>query len=203
MLVEAVLSAILNVVLLAGLPFLVYYGYHRRRHKRSFREIVQRAGLQLGERRYVGYCLLVAVVFVAGLILRPPALESSVQEGSGFQVFDGLGLGPLSIVMALLYGIVKTGFAEELLFRGLIAGSLSRRLPIVWANLIQACIFLVPHALVLFVMPEMWVALPFIFLGSLFAGWARIRSDSIVGPWLIHSSVNVAMALSVAIRSAT
>jgi membrane protease YdiL (CAAX protease family) len=37
--------------------------------------------------------------------------------------------------MALLYGVVKTGFSEELLFRGLIAGSLSRRLPLLWATL--------------------------------------------------------------------
>ena len=38
----------------------------------------------------------------------------------------GLGLTGTSIAMALLYGVVKTGFAEELLFRGLIAGSLGR-----------------------------------------------------------------------------
>ena len=50
--------------------------------------------------------------------------------------------------MALLYGVVKTGFAEELLFRGLIAGSLGRRLPLVWANLLQALIFLLPHGVV-------------------------------------------------------
>jgi membrane protease YdiL (CAAX protease family) len=37
--------------------------------------------------------------------------------------------------MAILYEVVKTGLPEELLFRGLIAGSLSRRLPVLWANL--------------------------------------------------------------------
>ena len=114
----------------------------------------------------------------------------------------GLGLSPLSVSMALLYGVIKTGFAEEFLFRGLIAGSLSRTLPLVWANLIQAAIFLVPHLLLLVVMAELWVILPFFFIGSLFAGWARIKSDSIVGPWLIHASVNTTMALSVAVRSA-
>jgi membrane protease YdiL (CAAX protease family) len=105
--------------------------------------------------------------------------------------------------MALLYGVIKTGFAEEFLFRGLIAGSLSRRLPTVWANLIQASIFLVPHLLLLVVMPEMWVILPFVFAGSLFAGWVRIRSDSIIGPWLIHATANITMAMSVAIRTTT
>ncbi len=106
--------------------------------------------------------------------------------------------------MALLYGVVKTGFPEELLFRGLIAGSLSRRLSIFWANLWQACIFLIPHLLVLRIMPEMWVwgILPIIFAGSLFLGWVRIRSGSIIGSWLIHAAGNVAICLSVAIRTA-
>ena len=202
MLVNAALSALLNLLILAGVPFLIYWGYHKRRHKRRFRDIARRAGFQLGEGRYVGYCSIFAIFAVAILITWPPPLESSVGEGSAFQSFDGLGLCTMAVLMALLYGVIQTGFAEEFLFRGLIAGSLSRRLPMVWANLIQAMIFLVPHVLLIIVMPEMWVILPFVFAGSLFAGWVRIRSDSIIGPWLIHASVNVTMALSVAIRTA-
>jgi membrane protease YdiL (CAAX protease family) len=57
--------------------------------------------------------------------------------------------------MALLYGFVKTGLPEELFFRGLISGGLSRRFSPLWANLGQALIFLVPHLLVLRIMPEM------------------------------------------------
>jgi membrane protease YdiL (CAAX protease family) len=104
--------------------------------------------------------------------------------------------------MALLYGVVKTGFPEELLFRGLIAGSLSRRLPFPWANLGQALIFFIPHLLVLRVMPEMWSILPVIFAGSLLWGWVRIKSGSIIGSWLMHAAANVAICLSVAIRTA-
>ena len=103
--------------------------------------------------------------------------------------------------MALFYGVVKTGFAEEFLFRGLVAGSLSRHFSVLWANLMQALIFLVPHLFVLFVMPEMSGILPLIFVGSLFLGWVRIKSGSMVGPWLVHASANVTMALSVAIRT--
>jgi membrane protease YdiL (CAAX protease family) len=104
--------------------------------------------------------------------------------------------------MALLYGVVQTGFAEELLFRGLVAGSLARRLPFMWANLGQGLLFLAPHLLVLRVMPELWPMLPVIFVGSLFFGWVRIKSGSVIGPWLVHASGNVAMCLSVAVRTA-
>ncbi len=141
-LVNAILSTLLNLLLLAGLPWLFYYGYHRLRHQRRFKEIARRAGLQLGKPRYIGYCFLFALVVVVALIVWPPSLESSVAEGSAFQSFDGLGLRPLAIGMALLYGVFKTGFAEEFLFRGLIAGSLARRWTIEWANLTQALIFL-------------------------------------------------------------
>jgi membrane protease YdiL (CAAX protease family) len=105
--------------------------------------------------------------------------------------------------MALLYGVVKTGFAEEFLFRGLIAGSLARRLPLPWANLAQALLFLLPHLLALRVMPETWGILPLVFAGALFAGWVRIRSGSIFGPWLLHAALNFTMCLSVAARTAT
>jgi|SRR6185295_20352789 len=116
-------------------------------------------------------------------------------------VLGGLGLSMSAIAMAFLSGAVQTGFAEELLFRGLIAGSLTRRLSLAWANVTQACIFLLPHLLILTVMPEMWPVLPLVFLGALSFGWVRIRSGSILGSWLMHASGNVTMALIVAIRT--
>jgi membrane protease YdiL (CAAX protease family) len=51
-------------------------------------------------------------------------------------------------------------------------------------------------------MPEMWGILPVIFASALFMGWVRIKSGSIIGAWLIHASANIAICLSVAIRTA-
>jgi membrane protease YdiL (CAAX protease family) len=201
--INALLSALVNLVLFVGLPLGAYYGYHRRRHRRRFVEVAKRAGLQLGDPRYIVYAAIGAVVVVAALLVFPPTLESSTAKGSGFASFEGLGLGLQSVVMALLYGVVKTGFAEEFLFRGLIAGSLGRRLPLTWANLLQTLVFLAPHALLLYIMPSMWIVLPFVLVGALFAGWLRIRSGSILGPWLMHAAANITVALSVAVRSAS
>ena len=201
MLLNAVLSALLNLLVLAALPFLFCYAYQQWRHKRGFRECAQRAGLQLGEVRYLGYSLAFALAVVAVIVVWPPPLEPFLRPGSPQQVFRGLGLRGPAIPMALLYGIVKTGFTEELLFRGLIAGSLSRRFPLTWANLGQALIFLIPHVVALRIMPEMWGILPIIFAVALFQGWVRIKSASIVGAWLIHASANVAICLTVALRS--
>jgi membrane protease YdiL (CAAX protease family) len=71
----------------------------------------------------------------------------------------------------------------------------------VWANVFQALIFLLPHFLILLVMPEMWFVLPLVFFGALTFGWVRIKSGSILGSWLMHASGNIAMALLVAVRT--
>jgi len=202
LIVNSLVSALLNVVVLAGLPFLVYAAFHKWKHHRSLAEIVERTGLKLGETRYLGYCAAAGVLVAAAILIRPPSLVASTGKGSAFAEFAGIGLGSTSVVAALLYSVVRTGFAEEFLFRGLIAGSLARRLPSVWANVLQALIFLAPHVLVLAVAPELWMILPVVFAGALFAGWVRIESGSIVGPWLLHAIANFTMALSVAVRSA-
>src|SRR5262245_2436965 len=172
-LANAILSALLNLLVFAGLPFFAYFAYQKWRHKRTFGEIARRTGLQLGAGRYVAYRVAFALAGVAMLALWPPPLAPFLRDGSPQQPFVGLGLGEPAVAMALLYGVVKTGFPEELLFRGLIAGSLSRRLPLLWANLGQALLFLIPHLFVLWVMPEAWSILPVIFIGSLVLGWIR------------------------------
>jgi membrane protease YdiL (CAAX protease family) len=197
---QAAISALTNLLLVAGIPFLFYFAYHKWRRKRGLAEIARRTGLRLGEGRYIGYSLALAAV--ASLVVWQPPLDPLVREGSAWRSFVGLDIGGPAIPAALLYGVVKTGLPEELLFRGLITGSLSRRLPVFWANFAQALIFLLPHLLFLRVMPEMWGILLFVFAGSLFVGWVRNKSGSIVGPWLVHASVNTVMGVSVSIRTA-
>src|SRR5262249_51544508 len=148
MLADAVLSAVANLVVFAGLPLFCYFAYHKLRYKRAFTEIARRAGLQLGELKYIAYSAVFAAASAVVLLIWPPMLEPLTREGSPQHPFVGLGLGGSAIAMALLYGVVKTGFPEELLFRGLIAGSLSRRLSLWWANLAQTLIFFLPHLLV-------------------------------------------------------
>lgn len=199
--VTAISTAATNVVILVVIPLLAYVLFHRRRTGLSAIDACRRAGLRVGHVRYVWMCLLVSLAAVGALTLWPPPLEPFGREGSAQHAFVGLGLGVESLAIALLYGVVQTGFSEEFFFRGLIAGSLSRRLPVFWANVIQALVFLLPHLLLLTIMPEVWPLLIVVFGGGLFAGWIRLRSESILGPWILHASVNVTMALSVAIRS--
>jgi membrane protease YdiL (CAAX protease family) len=202
MLVNAVLSALVNVVVLAGGPFLIYFLWHRLRHGRRLPEVAERAGLRWGDRTYAVQGLLVGLAIAVLILVLPPPMESMTREGSAHAAFHGLGLSGTAVFLAFLYGLVKTGFPEEMLFRGLIAGSLARRLPELGANLLQAVIFLVPHLFLLFIMPELWWLLPLQFAGAMYTGWLRMRSGSIAGPWLVHGLPNAAMGISVAVRTA-
>jgi membrane protease YdiL (CAAX protease family) len=206
-LADVAVSAVLQAAVIGGIPLIGYLAYQRLRQRRTLKEGLQRSGLQMGDPRYLIYssafALFGACVLVAVFAIWPSAVESFTREGSAQRLFVGLGFGPTAVAMACLHGLLQTGFAEELLFRGLIAGSLSRRLPFIWANFVQALIFLSPHFLILLVMSEMWPVLPLVFLGALLFGWVRIRSGSILGPWLIHGVGNVTMALIVAVQTSS
>jgi membrane protease YdiL (CAAX protease family) len=200
--VSPFVNALIALWLLAGLPFLGYVIWHKWRHGQRFGEIARRAGLQGSDRRYVLVSAALAALVVWVLLLWHPPMAPFMREGSPQRAFIGMGWSMPAIVMALLYGVVQTGFVEELVFRGLIAGSLARRLPLAWANLLQALIFLLPHLAILKTMPEMWMLLPLIFLLALVMGWVRIRSGSIIGSWLVHAVLNVTVCLMVAVRTA-
>lgn len=195
-----ILSGLIQFAFLAALPLLLYVGWHRRRHARPMAETMARAGLVLGDRRYLGLEIAGAVVVASCWLAFHPDLEPLTRHGSGAAGFAGTGLSPLVVGAALTYGFVQTGLTEEILFRGLLLGSLTRRLPLLAANLGQAAIFTIPHWLVLKIAPEFALALPVIFIVALYAGWLRHRSGSVIGPWLIHGSINTTTALLVALR---
>jgi membrane protease YdiL (CAAX protease family) len=201
------LSAIVNLVVLVVIPLGIYSLWHKLRHKRTLAEIAHRAGLCIGKRKYIGYAAglsaIIAGIIVAVHVFQGPSDGESLltREGSAMAQFAGLGLTGETIILALIYGVIKTGFAEEVLFRGLIAGSLGRRLPLLWANVIQSIIFLLPHLLFLLIVPEMWWLMIVVLVGAMIKGWLRIKSDSIIGPWMMHATANVSIAISVAVRA--
>ena len=57
-------TTLANLVVIAGIPFFFYFAFQKWRRKRTFKEITQRAGLQLGEAKYIGYGLIVALAIV-------------------------------------------------------------------------------------------------------------------------------------------
>ena len=144
--------------------------------------------------RYLGYAAVVAAVSAAANWTWISG-DIFLHEGSPQAPFLRLRIGGDAIVMALLYGVVQTGFTEKLLFRGLNGGAAKRRFGFWLGNLFQSAIFLAPHLLLLAVVPEQWGMMPISFVGALFAGWLLHESGSFVGPWNIHAAANVTTCL--------
>lgn len=109
------------------------------------------------------------------------------------------GLSAQLFVVILLTALIKTGFTEELIFRGLIAKRLINWLGFHWGNAIQAIIFGSIHLLIFAVPggPEPQFATVLIVLGLPgFAGWCmgyaneKFGGGSIVPGWFMHAGGN-------------
>lgn len=94
--------------------------------------------------------------------------------------------------------IALLALAEEILFRGLLAGMLIRRFGFAAGNTLQALIFLAPHLLLLAVSVRFWPLLPVQLASGWLLGWLRYKSSS-VGPCaLAHVVANVLAPLLIA-----
>lgn len=195
-----VVSAVLNALILGGIPLLVFYIWQKRRG-RSNAAVLDRAGLRRGDWQTIRWCAIVACAGVLAIAVVPPPIAAFNRASSPQRAFIGIGWLWPAVPMAIIYGVAKTGLPEELLFRGLIAGSFDRVMPRHVANLAQATVFLIPHLVAAAVAPELAMIVPLVFVGAVFVGWARARSGSIVGPVIIHAALNTAVCLSVAWRT--
>jgi membrane protease YdiL (CAAX protease family) len=177
-------------------PAAVYAVVLRWRHDVRRSEIVRRLGLTRGNGRWHAIALGAAVPAAAvGALI---SSWSSGFEGSVLAPFVGATPSAAMILRALSYGVIATGYPEELLFRGLIGGALFRRMSFAKANGLQAAIFLLPHLLILLVAPRLWfLAIPIPLVLGLLNGWLRQRSDSVWPGVLVHATSNVAGALAV------
>ena len=190
-----IVQDIQNAVVIAS-PVAIYVSIAHWRWRLSWREIAYRLGLRLGDGRSYLYALIAAVL--AGVMCVSVAAWTSSFKGSMIAPFVGVAPTAAILSQILSYGFLATGIPEELIFRGLIAGALFRRMSYWKANGLQAVIFMLPHLLLLFIAPRLWpLALCLPLALGLVAGWLRQRSGSIGPSVLVHAISNAAGALSV------
>ena len=194
MILQLAINACVNLVLFVLLPVGAYAVIQKWRHGQTLERSLVSVGFTLGSMRYLGYATVTS--FIAAIVTwYGISKDVFLHEGSPQAPFLGMGISKEAIAMALLYGVVQTGFAEEVCFRGLIGGAAMRRFGLGRGNVLQSLIFLGPHLFLLVVMPEQWPMMPILFLGAMFSGWLFHQSCSFIGPWMIHAAVNVTTCL--------
>lgn len=112
--------------------------------------------------------------------------------GSGFA-----GKGMAGIPLALVYGLIRTGLSEEILFRGFLLKRISGKFGFVVGNLVQSIAFGLVHGVpfgaathnvgvtvVLTILPA---------IVGFILGWVNEKkaSGSIVPSWMLHGITNV------------
>lgn len=154
--------------------------------------------------------LLVTLAFVAGALaaaglLQAPGLrELATGPGTAVHTVTG-GRADVAVLIALtLVALIKTAFAEELLFRGLIAKRLYGSLGFWGGNLTQSVLFGAVHLPIL-LLPQgrslIGVAMiGFAVLISLAAGWLNERrAEGSILPGLgLHAGANLTTYLMLA-----
>src|SRR5579875_2015676 len=152
-------------LLLFSVPSLLYRAQLRRRG-RSRAAASAAVGLRPGRARDYGLALVVLAI-TAGLGYAALRLIPAGQLSR-----HGVTVGAAHTATGYL-GIALLALAEEMLFRGFIAGMLIRRYGFRAGNLAQAGIFLAPHCLLLLASARLWPILPVQFVAGWLLGWLR------------------------------
>jgi len=187
----------LQLVVLS-LPSLIYIAIHRRRGKK-WNEVFEKVGWQGCPRIYFlwGLGVMVLVGGLGGLAFRLVPQEVFQDPNINVSEYAGWTPGIISFLLIWLREAIYVALGEEIFFRGLLGGWLTRRFGFAIGNAVQALIFLLPHLFLLLVSLTLWPIILVQLLAGWSLGWLRYHSNSILPGWLVHSLTNAFGALAV------
>lgn len=142
--------------------------------------------------------ILTAVGAYAGLsVLCIQRLPEGITTAGG----QFAGMGSKAIPATLLYGYIRTGLSEEIVFRGFILKRCSAKFNFVVGNTVQAVLFGFMHGIPFglatgnVLVMILLTVLPGAF--GWFEGWLNEKhfEGSILPSWLIHGTINLITAL--------
>lgn len=109
------------------------------------------------------------------------------------------GKGAAYIPVAFIYGFIRTGLSEELLFRGFLLKRISNKFGFITGNIIQAFIFGLMHGVPFGLATQnigitiLLTALPGLL--GFYMGWLNEKkcNGSIIPSWILHGITNTAV----------
>lgn len=133
-----------------------------------------------------GFCLLLGLLVVVGRLFSALGIQSAQN-----QVVELGAANPVIFLLMIPLSFLLVGPGEELLFRGLVQGTLAEALHPAWAVVLASAIFAVVHY------TSLAGSGKFAYLGVVFAlalvlGASYELTDNLVVPALIHGAYNAA-----------
>lgn len=191
--IDEFVGALLQLVAFSLLP-LIWWLVTAKKEENFFSWI----GLKKGKNDIALWKILLMVVAVIGVYIGLMSLcitllpKGITTAGSQFS-----GEGAIAIPAAFVYGYIRTGLSEEILFRGFLLKRISAKFGFATGNIVQALVFGllhgIPFGLATGNVPVtiLLTLLPGAF--GWFEGWLNERhfEGSVIPSWLIHGTLNV------------
>lgn len=197
LLFSELIGAILQLVMFALIPF-VWWLVTARKKVGFFLWIGLKKIQHEGKWIATGLITIAAITGYSGLI---GLIVANYSEGITMAGSSFAGKGAAAVPAILAYGYIRTGLAEELLFRGFLGKRISSKFGFAVGNTIQALLFGALHGVPfgmatgsIFVTILMTI-LPGMF--GWFQGWLNEKrcGGSILPSWLLHGTMNTIVAL--------
>jgi len=194
MVLESVISAIIQVILFSVIPYIWWFFSARKEQSFLTWLGLQKPVIENKGNYFLWFLFIIILLFVPLTTISYFYLDSSTLATNRFT-----GLGFSALIPALFHSIVQTGLSEELLFRGFLLKRFMHKFGFQMGNIMQSLLFGILHGLMMFsFIPFGVVVLVVIataFVGYLM-GWINERKSngSIITSWGIHSIVNLIAA---------
>lgn len=191
------LGALLQLIVFLLVPFVWWLIGWRR--KENF---VKWLGLKKPEKpQSIAATLLISAIVIAVYIGASMLCIKQLPEGITLAGSQFSGLGYSGIPAALIYGFVRTGLSEEILFRGFLLKRIANKFGFAAGNTVQALCFGMLHGVPFGMITGSVLAAVLMTLlpGGLgwFQGWLNEKrlGGSILPSWLIHGTMNSLITL--------
>lgn len=140
--------------------------------------------------------ILVSICYFALMMLGTKIVEDGLTTaGSQFT-----SMGIIAVPAALVYGFIRTGLSEEILFRGFLLKRIQNKFGFQTGNLIQAVLFGLMHGIPFgLITQNVFIMILLTILPGAFGwyqGWLNEKrcGGSIIPSWLLHGSMNFIVA---------
>lgn len=194
--INTIIQAIIQILVLSAIPFLVYLI-----QKRTTKGFFNYVGLKKSTKKANLLAVLASFIFVIPPLLLAFANEEFrsiiLSPGSITGQFSQMGYSIHVLLILLITAIFKTGFAEELLFRGFIAKRLIAKIGFAKGNTLQALLFGIIHVVLVATATNNLFFLAIIFLTTSLGPYVSVvlnekyANGSIIPGWISHALANI------------
>lgn len=190
MLVNKIISSIVEIVLIGLVPFIWWLVTARKKEK--FLKWIGIKGIEKENQKAAWIStLVISLLFIPVSVYTLYIIKDIETATSEFK-----GLGISALLPALIYAIFNTSLPEEIFFRGFLLKRLSNKAGYRIANILQSMMFGLLHGIMFFSLVGIVKAVMVIVLTGAIAfamGYANEKkaNGSILPSWFIHALSNI------------